>query len=188
MKHILISFCFTITISASPDSNDFSVNNVLSYIEENFKIDQLYSRSQLLLNNASNSNPQMVWKLLGLKYYTKGFRARNDGEKPKLYFFNAKVDNHKFKCYLEDNSIKYCEITFSKLVLESKNRLIEKINNLNSILSHSQFCVAKAEKNKTELFINTLCKGGKGNLGISVNYKPGQSKRAVVELKLIPKV
>mgnify|MGYP005711791429 CR=1 FL=1 len=187
MKHILVSFCFILTIHASPDSNDFSVNNVLSYIEENFKIDQLYSRAQLLMNNGSNSNPQMVWKLLGLKYYTKGFLARNDGIEPKLHFFNSNVDNHKFKCYLEDNSIKYCEITFSKLVLVSKTRVIEQINNLNSMLSHSEFCVAKAEKNKAELFINTLCKGAKGNLGISVNYKPGQSKSAVVKLKLIPK-
>ena len=117
------------------------MNNVLSYIEENFKIDQLYSRAQLLMNNGSNSNPQMVWKLLGLEDYTKGFRARDDGVKPKLYFFNSNVDNHKFKCYLEDNSIKYCEITFSKLILGNKNRVIEKINNLNSMLSHSEFCV-----------------------------------------------
>ena len=174
-------------VNASSNSLDFSVNNVLSYIEENFKINQLYSRSQLLFKNGTSSDPQLLWELMGLNTYTKGFLSRKEGVKPKVHFFVSNEDNHKFKCYLNDDSIKYCEITFTKLVLGNKNRVTEKINALNSTLSHSELCVAKDEKNKSKLFINTLCKSEKGNLEIAVAYKPGQSKRALIELKLIPK-
>ena len=150
-------------------------------------INQLYSRSQLLIKNGTSSDPQMLWKLMGLNNYTKGFRSRKEGVKPKVHFFASKADNHKLKCYLNEDLIDYCEITFSKLVLGNKNRVIEKINDLKTILSQSEFCAAKDEKNKSKLFINTLCVSKKVNLEIAVSYKPGKSKRALIELKLIPK-
>tara|TARA_Y100000589_G_scaffold253865_1_gene242640 strand:+ start:69 stop:635 length:567 start_codon:yes stop_codon:yes gene_type:complete len=186
MKYICLFVYFTIVVNASSNSLDFSVNNILSYIEENFKINQLYSRSQLLIKNGTSSDPQLLWELMGLNTYTKGFLSRKEGVKPKVHFLVSNEDNHKFKCYLNDDSIKYCEITFTKLVLGNKNGVTETINALNSMLSHSELCVAKDERNKSKLFINTLCKGEQGNLEIAVAYKPGQSNRALIELKLIP--
>ena len=187
MKYIHLAVYFTIVVNAFSNSLDFSVNNILSYIEENFKINQLYSRSQLLIKNSASSDPQMLWKLMGLNNYTKGFRSRKEGVKPKMFFLASNAENHKFKCYLNEDSIKYCEITFPKLVLGNKDRVIEKINDLKTILSHSEFCAAKDEKNNSKLFINTFCKSEKGNLEIAVSYKPGLSKSVLIKLKLVPK-
>lgn len=187
MKHVIFLVYFTIAVNASAHSLEFSLSNIVSYIEENFKIDQLYSRSQLIMENGSSNNPQLLWKLMGLNKYTKGYRSQKQDVKPKVYFYSLNAGSHKFKCYVDRNSIKHCVINFTKLVIGNRNRVIEKINDLKTTLSHSEFCVAKDGKNKSKLFINTLCKSEKGSLEIAVTYKPGQSKRALIKLKLIPK-
>ena len=86
MNHVFLLVYFTIAVNVSAYSLEFSVNNVLSHIEENFKVDQLYSRSQLLIKNASSTNPQLLWNLMALSKYTKGFRSRKEDVKPTVYF------------------------------------------------------------------------------------------------------
>ena len=187
MNHVFLLVYFTIAVNVSAYSLEFSVGNVLSHIEENFKVDQLYSRSQLLIKNASSTNPQLLWNLMALSKYTKGFRSRKEDVKPSVYFFSSNEGSHRFKCFVDRNSIKHCEISFSKSVIGNKNGVIERINNLKTMLSYSEYCTAQNENPKSRFFINTLCKSEKANLVVVVKYKPGQSKNALIDLKLVLK-